>query len=274
MEGHNMELSDLRKQEHLSASSIGTYIDCSLQYYFSRVKRLPMEFVSDALSFGTVIHLVLAEFYRSKMTGDRMSLKDIHESYRQHWKQEAEDRTDIQYADGKDFKTYLAEGVNLLSAWFNKLPDDNFEVIGVEEAFAFEVPGLPVPIIGAMDLVEQDDAGTVIITDFKTSSRAYSADEIDQNMQMTLYQLAARTNGFADREILLKLDCLIKTKTAKCESYWTTRSEIEEKRLIRKIQRVWQGISKGVFIPNDTSWKSKGCAFKKACNEWFLTGGD
>ena len=270
-----MELSDLRQKEHLSASSISTYIDCSLQYYFSRVKRLPMEFVSDALSFGTVIHLVLAEFYRSKMTGDRLSLKDIHESYRQHWKQEAKDRSEIKYAEGKDFQSYIIEGVDLLSAWFNKLPDDSFEVIGIEEPFIFEIPELPVPIIGAMDLVEQDDAGTIIITDHKTGSKSYSADEIDQNMQMTLYQLAARTNGFvADREILLKLDCLIKTKTPKFESYWTTRSKIEEKRLIRKIKRVWQGIDKEVFIPNDTSWKCKGCSHKKACDAWFLNGGD
>ena len=268
-----MELSDLRQKEHLSASSIGTYIDCSLQYYFSRVKRLPMEFVSDALSFGTVIHLVLAEFYRSKMTGDRMSLKDIHENYRQHWKQEAEDRTDIQYADGKDFKTYLTAGVDLLSAWFNELPDESFEVIGVEEPFIFEIPELSVPIIGAMDLVEQDDAGTIIITDHKTGSKSYSADEIDQNMQMTIYQLASRANGFADREILLKLDCLIKTKSPKFESYWTTRSEIEEKRLIKKIQKVWEGIDRRVFIPNDTSWKCKGCSHKKACDAWFLNGG-
>ena len=269
-----MELSDLRKSPHLSASSITTYQDCSLQYYFSRVKRLPMEFVSDALSFGTVIHLVLAEFYRSKMTGDRLSLKDIHELYRQHWKQEAKDRSEIKYAEGKDFQSYLIEGADLLTAWFNKLPDDSFEVIGVEEAFTFEIPELSVPIIGAMDLVEQDGSGTVIITDFKTSSRAYSADEIDQNVQMTLYQLASRANGFADHEILLKLDCLIKTKTPKFESYWTTRSKIEEKRLIRKIQKVWEGISRGVFIPNDTSWKCKGCSHKKACDAWFLNGGD
>ena len=269
-----MELSELRNTPHLSASTITTYIDCSLQYYFSKVKRLPMEFVADALSFGTVIHLVLAEFYRSKMDGDRLSLKNVHELYRQFWTREAKDRSEIKYAEGKDFNTYLIEGVDLLTAWFNKLPDDNFEIIGVEEPFTFEVPELPVPIIGAIDLIEQDDAGTIIITDFKTSSRAYAADEIDQNMQMTLYQLATRANGYVDREILLKLDCLIKTRSPKYESYWTTRTEIDEKRLIRKIQQVWEGISKGVFIPNDTSWKSKGCPYKKACDEWFLRGGD
>jgi putative RecB family exonuclease len=39
-----------------------------------------------------------------------------------------------------------------------------------------------------------------------------------------MYQIAAKQNGFADREILLRFDALIKTKTPKFEQYWTTRS--------------------------------------------------
>jgi putative RecB family exonuclease len=267
-----MELSNLRKSPHLSSSSITTYLDCSLQYYFSRVKRLPMEFVSDALVFGTVIHLVLAEFYRSKMTGDRLSLKDIHELYRQFWTKEAKNRQEIRYAEGKDFNTYIMEGIDLLTVWKNKLPEDNFSVVAIEEAFVFEVEGIPVPIIGAIDLVEEDEAGAIIITDFKTSARAYSIDEIDQNPQITLYQIAAKANGFADREILLKFDCLVKTKTLKFEQYYTTRTETDELRLIKIMQSVWQGISKSVFIPHP-SWKCPNCAHGKACKEWFLNGG-
>jgi putative RecB family exonuclease len=269
-----MELSELRKSPHLSASSISTYIDCSLQYYFSYVKRLPMEFVSDALEFGSAIHLTLADFYRAKMTGDRLLLKDVHESYRQHWTNRVKDRSDIKYADQKDFQSYLIEGVDLLTTWFNKLPADNFEVIAVEEAFVFEIAGMPIPIVGAVDLVEQDDAGTVIITDHKTTGRAYSPDEIDQNPQITIYQMAAKANGFSDREVLLKFDCLVKTKTPKFEQYYTTRTETDELRLIRKIQTVWNGINSKVFIPNDTSWKCKTCPYKKACDAWFLSGGD
>jgi putative RecB family exonuclease len=167
----------------------------------------------------------------------------------------------------------MHEGVDLLSVWFNKLPDDQFEVIAVEEAFIFEINGIPLPIVGAIDLVEQDESGTIIITDHKTSSRAYSIDEIDQNPQVTIYQMAARANGFADREILLKFDCLVKTKTPKFEQYYTTRTDTDEIRLVRKIQTVWNGINSQVFIPNDTGWKCKGCPYKKACNEWFLNGG-
>jgi putative RecB family exonuclease len=51
------------------------------------------------------------------------------------------------------------------------------------------------------------------------------------------------------------------------------RGEIDERRVIKKIKQVWDGISKQVFIPNDLSWKCNYCSYKKACNDWFLQGG-
>jgi putative RecB family exonuclease len=269
-----MNLSDLRQKPHLSASSIGDYIDCGMLYKFGRVDRLPRQFVADAMEFGTVIHAVLAEYYQSKMTGDRMLLKDIHDLFKDLWQQTAYGRDDIQYAVGKDFDTLMMNGIDLLTAWYHKLPDDDFKVIGIEEAFSFTLPGVSVPVIGGVDLLEEDSAGTIIITDFKSSARSYSIDEIDNNMQMTMYQLAMKKNGFADREILLRFDCLIKTKTPKFEQYYTTRSAVDELRLIRKIEKVWEGINRGIFIPNDTTWKHKNCPYRKICDEWFLNGGE
>ena len=267
-----MNLSELRRQPHLSASSIGAYLSCSMEYWFSRIKRLPPEFTPDSLVFGTCIHLVLAEFYKARKDGDSMSLEDIQELFRSVWQKQAGERADIQYAEGKSYESHAAEGIELLTVWFKNLPSDSLEVLAVEEAFVFEIDGLPVPVLGIIDLVEEDESGSVVITDHKTSARSYSADEIEQNNQITLYQMAARANGFADREILLKLDCLVKTKVPKFESYWTVRSDLDELRLIRKIQRVWDGIQKEVFIPN-TSWKCKSCQYQGACNRWFQNGG-
>jgi putative RecB family exonuclease len=269
-----MLLSELRQQPHLSASSVGDYIECGMLYRFGRVDRLPMEFVSSDLEFGSVIHIVLAECYQAKMTGDKLTLKEIHESFRQHWHRVAEGREDIQYPEGKNFNTYLMQGVDLLTAWYSKLPDDNFKVIGIEQAFSFELADIPVPIIGAIDLVEEDESGAIIITDFKTAGRAYSIDEVDNNMQMTVYQLAMKSNRFGGREMLLKLDCLIKTKKPRFEQYYTTRDYVDELRLIRKIEKVWEGISNEVFVPNDTSWRHKNCPYRKTCDEWFLMGGE
>jgi len=267
-----MELSELRQQPHLSASAIGTYVECSLAYKFGKIDKLPMEFKPDNMEFGTAIHRVLEQYYREKMIGTKILLKDIHAIFETTWKSIAEGRDDIQYSHGKDYKTFLMLGKDLLTTWYNKLPDDNFNILGIEDAFSFQIDGIDIPIIGAMDLVEEDDSGTVIITDFKTSARAYSLDEVDQNQQLTVYQIAAKKNGFGDREILLRFDTLIKTKTPKFEQYWTTRSDLDERRLIKKTQQVWDGIIKSVFIPNDTSWKCRGCMYKNACDEYL--GGD
>jgi len=270
-----MDLATLRQQPHLSASSIGDYIECSLLFKFGRIDRLPMEFKSDALEFGTTIHLVLAAFYQEKMSGHRMPLKDLHRLFEMQWREIAEDNADIRYAQGRDFQSYLHQGIDMLTVWYNKAADDDsFRVLSVEEPFQFTLPDLPVRIIGAMDLVEEDDSGAVIITDWKTAGRAYGYDEVNRNPQVTLYQLAAKSNGFADREILLRFDCLLKTQKPRFEQYYTIRTDIEERRLIRKIRAVWEGISSGIFIPNDTSWRCPNCHYRQACDQWFLEGGD
>jgi putative RecB family exonuclease len=125
-----------------------------------------------------------------------------------------------------------------------------------------------------MDLVEEDSTGTIIITDFKTSGRSYAKSEIDQNQQLTMYQIGIKNSGYADREILLRFDTLIKTTKPKFLQYWTTRSQLDERRLIKKATQVWDGITKGVFVANDLSWKCKGCAYKQACDAYLESIGE
>ena len=265
-----MDIADLKKEPHLSATGVGDYLECSMIFLLGRIERLQPEFTADSLEFGAAIHKVLAEFYQEKMVGEKLLLKQLHQSFEKHWTVSAEGRDDIRYAEGKDFETLLREGKELLTAYYHKLPEDNFTILAIEEPFSFTIEDLHVPIIGVVDLIEQDEAGTIVITDWKTSSRAYSADEVDQNFQLTVYQMGMKENGFGDREILLRLDCLVKTKTPKFEQYYTIRrSETDERKAAKKIIQVWEGIEKGVFIPNDTSWRCKNCPYKNHCDEWF-----
>ncbi|MBM4305117.1 MAG: PD-(D/E)XK nuclease family protein [Deltaproteobacteria bacterium] len=266
-----MDIKELRRLPHLSASSVGDYLDCGLLYKLSRIDKIKPEFKPDALEFGSAIHLVLAEFYKQKMIGNKLSLKDVQEAFEGFWRELAEDNSDIQYAEGKDFETLLREGKELLIPWYNRVSENEFKVIGVEEPFILSLRELAVPILGYVDLIEEDESGTIIITDHKASGRSYSNDETDKNLQLTLYQIAVKANGFQGREILLKFDCLIKTKQPKFDQFWTSRTEQEEKRAIKKVQEVWNGIHKEVFIPNDGHWKCKGCGFKKHCDA-FLEG--
>ena len=236
-------------------------MECGLLYKLSRIDKLEPESTSDALELGSVIHETLAEFHQERMTGNTPTLEELLEVFEECWK-EAEDESD----ESDDDESLLQQGRGILTAYHASFPSE-FSVLAIEEPFKFEVEG--VPLIGVTDLIEEDPKGPIIIVDFKTSSKAYSKNDVDKNFQMTLYHMAAKANGFADREILLRLDVLIKTKQPKFASYYTSRTEIDERRAKRKIVEVWKGIQQGIFVPNDTSWKCSGCSYKTFCDEWF-----
>jgi len=230
------------------------------------------EFKADVLVFGSVIHRILEMYYQGFLEGYKMSLLELSELFQNHWCESVNgnDRANIRFTKGNDYHSLLEMGINLLTTWYDSRPGELYRLIAVEEPFSFTVPGVPVPIIGGMDLVEEDPSGTIIITDHKTPAKAMAEKDVHINQQLTIYQMAAKANGYASREIMLKFDCLIKTKTPKFQQYYTTRSENDEQRMIRKIQSVWEGMAKGVFVPNDLSWKCNNCSYKTACNEWFM----
>lgn len=107
-----LDITEFKTKPHLSASQVNEYLDCSLLYKFSRIDKIKPEFKPDALEFGSAIHLVLAEFYKERMVGNKMLLKEVHESFEGFWRELAEDNFDIQYSDGKDFETLLRKGKN------------------------------------------------------------------------------------------------------------------------------------------------------------------
>ena len=97
-----MELQELRKIEHLSASSISDYIDCGLLYKFGRIDRIQPEFKSDALEFGSATHLALADFHMEKLRGRFPALKELQQSFEYHWRKLTDGRDDIKYAEAEN----------------------------------------------------------------------------------------------------------------------------------------------------------------------------
>jgi len=265
-----MDIIELRKLPHLSVSSINTYIDCGLLYKFSKVENLRPDFISDNLVFGSCIHRILAEFNQEKMIGNILTADDIEDLFSQDWNKSAKDNDELQYSQGQSYRTLLNQGIKLLKEFIKSMPENDATILAIEEPFVFNIDGLDVPLIGVMDLVEEHDDGTLTITDYKTSKRAMSINEVDSNFQLTVYYTAAKANGYANRDVNLKFDCLIKTKIPRFEQIYTYRSHIHSVKAIKKIKLVWDGIQKGIFIPNDTSWRCKGCQYQSYCNDWFL----
>jgi putative RecB family exonuclease len=264
-----MDSQTLRQQPHLSVSSINEYVECGLQYKLGKIDQVKPEYVTDALLFGSAIHRVLETVHQAKKSKIPLALEFLQNEWETQWQNIVIEHPDIRYKDSENYETLLLSGKQLLAAYYSDIPQDSFKVLETEAPFSFTIEGVPLPIIGVIDLIEEDEGDNIIITDFKTTSRAYSAEEIDKSFQLTVYHMAAKRNGFANREILLRFDCLIKTRSPKFLQYYTVRTEEDERRAIKKIHSVWEGIQKGIFTPNDTSWKCGYCAFQKHCNAWF-----
>ena len=265
-----MNLSELRKQAHLSVSAIEDYMECGLHFKFSRIDKLKTKYRADALVFGGTIHKVLAEYNQERLIGKILTTTELQDLFEKHWTANAKRQKDISYKKGKSFESLMQEGKELIRVFGNNIDQtgQKHTVIAIEEAFEFHLKGLPIPMIGAMDLVEEDDEGGIHIIEYKTSSTAYSAGKVKNHFQLTVYQIASKANGYGDRSINLGIDCLIKTKEPKFERYVTARAPIDEVKAIKRIQTVWKGIEKNVFIPNTNSWKCKDCGYLDDCNDW------
>jgi len=266
-----MSLQELRKKPHLSYSAINEYIMCGKKYELSRVKNFKPEFEPDNLIFGKAIHKVLADFNQDRMIGNILSIQELKDKFEEYWTGGAKENAAIRYGKNKDFYSHLFVGFDLLKAFHENQTTETNTILAIEEPFKFQIDGLDLLIIGAYDLVEEDEKGTIIIKDYKTASKTINCNDIDNNLQLTLYQLSAKSNGYAGRDIILKIEAMIKTKTPKVEKYFTQRSEIDEIRSIRKIKSVWEAISHKVFLPSsDGTWMCKTCQYKTYCDNWFL----
>ena len=264
-----MDIEELRKQPHLSFSAINEYLMCGLKYWFSRIEKVPPAFVPDNLIFGRCIHQVLEEYNNSRLIGEIPPLPTLTGIFETCWDKAVEEEA-IQYSKGKGYKSLRREGAALIKHFYENRQPEDYQILAIEEPFSLEVGGLPYPIIGIIDLIEEDDAGTIIITDYKTTGRSFSQPEVDQNLQLTLYQLAMGQNGFSNRDMILKLDCLIKTQSPKYEQYYTVRAKKDMQRLLNIIQLVLKGISNEVFVPTSTGWMCTNCAYKTYCDQWLM----
>ena len=59
------------------------------------------------------------------------------------------------------------------------------------------LPYLGIPVIGVIDLLLEDENGNLIISDYKVTKKAWSASQIDENFQLSIYQLALKKMGLS-----------------------------------------------------------------------------
>ncbi len=168
----------------LSASDIASYRACPLRYKFARVLRIPSE-QTPQQRFGIMVHKVL-ERYHSESEGTPARGADDHTALMRlldaAWR-----RAGFRESPGE--LALLETARAALTRYQQQLADQPGRPVWFERSFSFPVG--PHLVRGRVDRVDRIPDGDYELIDYKTS-HARSAAQLEGDIQLALYALAAR----------------------------------------------------------------------------------
>jgi RecB family exonuclease len=163
----------------LSASDIETYRSCPLRYKFARVLRIPTEQTLHQ-RFGIVIHQVLERFHAE----GSQTLAEMLELFDAVWRRAG-------LGDGEE--ELRKKGRAALTRYHARLAEPGARPVWFERTFDFRLG--PHHLRGRVDRVDcatRSDGGQEYeLIDYKTS-RPKTAAQLEDDVQLSLYALAAR----------------------------------------------------------------------------------
>jgi len=166
--------------EHLSYSSINTFLDCAYKWkkiYIDKMKPTS----SPSMLFGKAFHEVIALYLENK---DLKLVSLWEESFDKYFESDTNYR-DLFYTGVDLFSAQSVE--NFLSNLFPMKRNNEFFL---EKEFLFHIPQVDVPIMGYIDCILED--GTII--DFKTAGNKFNY--ISYWLQPAIYLRASFDNQF------------------------------------------------------------------------------
>lgn len=244
--------------EHLSYSSISLYLDCGEAWKRKYVEKQPT-IVSPALIFGSAFHDTV-----EAAVGDPGA--DLLKTWTAKWNKRVGEADVAWGVDTPEF--HHNEGHRILSAdnvqgairSIRVGHDDDGAGPLVEQKVELRVPGVPIPIIGYIDLMTTDG----VPADLKTAARAWTDAKAADSLQGLFYLAALNQAGKTAHAWRFRYYIFVKTKTPQVQIIEHTHHPGEIFFLFKLIQSIWRGIEQGVFPINPTGWKCD----PKYCDFW------
>jgi CRISPR/Cas system-associated exonuclease Cas4 (RecB family) len=164
--------------DHLSANSITKFIRCPRQWQESYVYKSPFESNSN-LVIGSAVHLALSRQLKGEDIGDYFgdAVSSTLEGDEKH-----------SGATGIDWKTSpeVSENLARKHLYDYERYGKHLRVIDTEKEISLDIPGVPIPIVGFVDIVCEDR-----LVDIKTTGYFKRSPEINPEwkVQANIYQL-------------------------------------------------------------------------------------
>jgi RecB family exonuclease len=154
----------------LRQSMISSYMQCPDKFYETYENGYNEETIFTKM--GTAIHGIMEDFYNGNPDV-------VYTLFDKWWTQHAPAEWN-----------FYAEWRELIKRYFDRLDyKQKPNVIATELEFQIIING--VPCSGTIDRIDRVDEKTIKIVDYKTNMRAWTKDELDNNIQMSFYGLAA-----------------------------------------------------------------------------------
>jgi CRISPR/Cas system-associated exonuclease Cas4 (RecB family) len=262
----NQSLIELRKKPHTSISAVREFMTCPRKFFFHYVEKRVPEFRPAALAFGSAWHETIGEWLTKPV--EEVQPEQLREHLRDGIVNRLnDDGANVLFDDAdQDEGSLVDTALRMLDAFLAQVPRPE-KTLAVEAAFSLELNHpqtgevLPVPLIGAMDAVVLA-GGVGSVWELKTAAKKWSAEQLEHDLQITAYKIAARELGYDG----VRLEFLVVTKTAKAsvQREVAVRHKADERELVDVIFSVHRAIRAGVDH-RARSWACAACPYAGAC---------
>ncbi len=236
----------------LSYGQIHDYLDCPARYRYGHVVRIPTP-VSHQMVYGRALHAAAQAFHRRQLAGRPMAIEDLHAALDANWES-------VGFLTREHEEARRAAAHDAITLFWEDQQRDPARPIAVEQDFT--VTFGPDRLRGRYDRVDRDEAGRVVITDYKSSDvrdLATANRQARESLQLSIYALAHEAqHGSLPDELALHF----------LESGVVGRVAPTEKRLERaqeKLTEAAEGIRAGRFEANPSAMRCGYCPFREIC---------
>jgi len=243
-----------------SFSALDTFKQCPMKYRFQVIDKIRAPKSKEAV-FGNKIHKAL-QFFHSKQPVSP-TLDELLNKLKEEWDSEV-------FIDEQEDMIYFSEAVKILKNYYNYYLKirDKFTVLDTETRFEvlLENKNKKCLLAGIIDRIDKTKDGIEII-DYKTAKRLPSQQDINNNLQLSLYCLGLinRWPHFAKQGL----------ENIKLTFYYLKHQETISTRRTKKQldnvqEQVWErleAIEKSNFKPVPSAlcdW----CGYKRICPMW------
>jgi DNA helicase-2/ATP-dependent DNA helicase PcrA len=243
------------KITYISYSQLETFKRCPLEYKFKYILGIPIP-TSAAAAYGTSVHAALRDFYALVKEGLQPTNDQLLKFLAESWQREG-------YTSKIHEKNMYKKAQESLAAFFTKGYKKNDHPLALEQPFIIKA-FLNLKIGGRLDRVDQLGNEEIEIIDYKTG-KISTQKEVDKNMQMTIYAMAAADKGIYHKDLnKVTLSFYFLEKQQKIS---TVRTLADLEKAKEEIKETVAKIEKSDFLPT-SGRHCDFCPYRLLCPSW------